>query len=142
MPSWKIWEGLVAVDVLGFPAVELGSLKFHAYVNPWPSEMVEVLVKLTWPLGGRHKPEGMVKSAFGFARTRMVREMESVQPALVVYLYQMVCVPVPAVTGLKLPAASVPGPTYMPEPGTPLVTLAVATETGPAALIQTAGNAG
>ena len=104
--------------------------------------MVEVFVKLTCPFGGRQRPEGMVKSAFGLARTSMVREMESVQPALVVYLYQMVCVPVPAATGLKFPAASVPGPTYTPEPGTPLVTLAVATETAAVVLIHTAGNAG
>ena len=104
--------------------------------------MVDVLVKLTTPFAGKQPPEGMVKFGAALALTRIVLDIESVHPALVVYLYQMVWVPIPAVTGLKLPAASVPGPTYTPEPGTPLVILAVATETGAGTLIHTAGRAG
>ena len=44
--------------------------------------------------------------------------------------------------GVKLPAAVVPGPLYTPVPGTPLVTVAVATETGVITLAQTGVRAG
>ena len=54
----------------------------------------------------------------------------------------MVCVPIPASDGVKFPAASVPGPEYTPVPVTPLVTLAVAMETGAVSFWQRLANTG
>ena len=70
-----------------------------------------------------------VNAAVGLGLTRMVLDSESLHPPAVVNLYHMVCNPGPASDGVKLPAASVPGPLYIPVPVTPLVTVPVATET-------------
>ncbi len=78
----------------------------------------------------------------GLAPTVIVEEAESLQFPLAVNTYHIVCVPAPAIEGLKFPAGSVPGPLYTPVPVTPLVTEAVAIEMVPGRLEQTGGNGG
>ena len=142
VPSRKLWVGFCAVDVFGLPPVAFGSLKFHAHVIVCASAMVLLLVNDTSPVVGKQVGLVNVKLALGLALTRMVCVIESLQPPAVVNTYLIVCVPIPASDGVKLPDASVPGPEYTPVPVTPLVTLADATETGVVSFWQRAASTG
>ena len=72
--------------------------------------MVLLLAKVTSPVVGKQVGLVNVNLALGLALTAMVCVTESLQPPVVVNTYLMVCVPKPANDGVKLPAASVPGP--------------------------------
>ena len=94
------------------------------------------------PLGGKHPAPTIAKAALGFGYTKIVCVIESTQFPVAVKIYFIVCVPGPAMAGLKLPVDEVPDPLYTPVPVAPFVTVAVATEITAVEFSQTAANAG
>ena len=60
----------------------------------------------TNPVVGKHAAAGKLKLDAGFAYTVIVCVLVAIQPPVDVKVYVIVCVPAPAVDGLKFPAAS------------------------------------
>jgi hypothetical protein len=66
-----------------------------------------------------------VKKACAVSRTLIVLLIVSTQPAAVeVNVYFMVCNPIPATAGEKMPPGVTPGPEKTPVPGTPPISVA------------------